>query len=505
MAVDIETLEQLLPQLGAMIEKEFEDNGDTILVQGLKHKDNLYKARRYDKMKRSIKSRVYEYFTSEPRIKIEVRYPPEGQMLPRGKFTDRLEKSDKTTEQIDQIVKETYTTEYANDNESEPFDAVEAQLKFLRRGTAFERELKVWKLRREQADNNGEEFTEKRPEYPFSELEKLKRKKLWEFLRRAAVRETRCIVTTVNNLHNDLMKGNVAYGAKGIVMIIDEATTLTEPSFWGAVIQCITTERVEAEWGGVHPVKVIILAGDPEQLCPLVTSGPKNEFAEQLKVPIYLRLLNGRVKAVDFKQQARMHPQIAMYPNERFYNGAITDHPHVQRMRFSQDELSRVSSTLNPGQQINLRERYPDIIGTRDTDQIERERRYDHDLRTWLVNVTNGQVLYFQESRFNLHNIPVTFKLIKDLVFTPLRDASGRKFFLFKPNEVAIVTPYRAQCGVYEDAVVEFSRQMGSPVKDLSMVHGLDSFELEELNLLMSSGVNTIEGRAMLLMPPRMV
>lgn len=78
---------------------------------------------------------------------------------------------------------------------------------------------------------------------------------------------------------------------KGIVTIIDEASTATEQSVWAAIVKLITKERIVQRFGGVNPIKAIMLAGYSRQAWPLNKWKKFVEFP--FEYPLFCRLIDG--------------------------------------------------------------------------------------------------------------------------------------------------------------------------------------------------------------------
>jgi len=99
---------------------------------------------------------------------------------------------------------------------------------------------------------------------------------------------------------------NIEYNRYGMVLV-DEAAQATEPEVLVAVKKA--TSR-------------IVLIGDHHQLPPTILSSGK--LAEPLRVSLFERAVrSGIITATMLRYQYRMHPFIAEWPNQRFYNGLL--------------------------------------------------------------------------------------------------------------------------------------------------------------------------------------
>jgi ATP-dependent RNA/DNA helicase IGHMBP2 len=94
-------------------------------------------------------------------------------------------------------------------------------------------------------------------------------------------------------------------------VIVDEATQAPDPLLFIALARA----------------KVAVLAGDPEQLGPVVIGGPQLEAV--LGSTVFERLITSGAPAVMLEQQHRMHEAIMLFPSQVTYGGKLRAAPAV--------------------------------------------------------------------------------------------------------------------------------------------------------------------------------
>ena len=77
--------------------------------------------------------------------------------------------------------------------------------------------------------------------------------------------------------------------------------------------------------------RIVIFTGDHKQLPPTVLSlqSGENPFARQLAKPMFTRLLNAGYTKYMLKTNYRMHPDIARWPNQEFYDRQLENAPRT--------------------------------------------------------------------------------------------------------------------------------------------------------------------------------
>jgi ATP-dependent RNA/DNA helicase IGHMBP2 len=196
-----------------------------------------------------------------------------------------------------------------------------------------------------------------------------------------------------------MLGGGVLRGEAFDVALVDEATQAVEPLALMAFLKAPT----------------VVLAGDPKQLAPTVLS--LEAQAQGLGTSLFERLLadyGDDVKRM-LKEQYRMHERIMAFPSARMYEGQLRAHPSV-----AQRTLAEV---LSPGAAVDA----PPVL--------------------FLDTAGKG----FEESK-----APGTESLRNegeaDLVVARARAllAAG-----LAPEELAVITPYRAQAALVRERLAD--------------------------------------------------
>ena len=109
------------------------------------------------------------------------------------------------------------------------------------------------------------------------------------------------------------MLGDASPGASGFFdcVVVDEATQAPDPLLFIALARA----------------KVCVLAGDPQQLGPVVTGGPAVEAV--LGSTVFERLIESGAPSVMLEQQHRMNTQIMQFPSRATYAGKLRASPAV--------------------------------------------------------------------------------------------------------------------------------------------------------------------------------
>lgn len=101
---------------------------------------------------------------------------------------------------------------------------------------------------------------------------------------------------------------------KPAYVIAEEASQMTEATCLNGIIRYYSS------------LKKVILSGDNAQLPPTVTSLNANEFFESEKMSLFERLILSGHSAVRLQLQHRMHPDIAQFVSQEFYDGSLINH-----------------------------------------------------------------------------------------------------------------------------------------------------------------------------------
>jgi hypothetical protein len=100
-------------------------------------------------------------------------------------------------------------------------------------------------------------------------LTKMEDKKLnfhFKVISREVMARAKVIFSTLDNVTNDVISSSFGRDAMGVMLSLDEATMATEPAFWTLLTSIFNAERIENEFGGVDPIKGIIMSGDKRQI-----------------------------------------------------------------------------------------------------------------------------------------------------------------------------------------------------------------------------------------------
>lgn len=183
------------------------------------------------------------------------------------------------------------------------------------------------------------------------------------------------------------------------VVVIDEATQATEPSTMIPLMK---------------GAECVVMAGDHKQLPPLVLS--KEGLANHLDVPLFRRLQEKGMPALLLDTQYRMHPRIAAFASEHFYDGCIKcgveaksrkppsgfpwpdiDIPiafidcHGSEEQYQKQSNALVSSTIENGTYLNREQAKLSIF------VLKNVLKYDSEVTVALLTPYNGQVRLFNE------------------------------------------------------------------------------------------------------------
>ena len=189
--------------------------------------------------------------------------------------------------------------------------------------------------------------------------------KAFRYIRGQTIANSRFIATTANNVASKDMHTNWAPASSthGVSIVGDEAVLQAEADSWISTAPSVSWADKVVAW--VH-------LGDEKQLAPF-NATPRigdqiyNELGERLGVALFTRLRRLGFPTVELKEQARMHPELAEFPNSHFYastlrNALSTDNAtarggqslatvsfwHVRR--YSRTAITSASSHQGPSQ-----------------------------------------------------------------------------------------------------------------------------------------------------------
>jgi hypothetical protein len=138
----------------------------------------------------------------------------------------------------------------------------------------------------------------KNPRQEYKDWIKLSKKYAKELFEDSAVK---LVVCTCSNSAHELRQGFLP-----LFNIVDEAA-------FGNEADVMTPLQ--------GPARMILLAGDHEQLQPIVTSKKDNEYANQIALSLFERMVASPIPFVCLKVNFRMPPQIATLPGALTYGG----------------------------------------------------------------------------------------------------------------------------------------------------------------------------------------
>jgi ATP-dependent RNA/DNA helicase IGHMBP2 len=182
-------------------------------------------------------------------------------------------------------------------------------------------------------------------------------------------------------------------------VIVDEATQASDPLILVALSRA----------------KVAVLAGDPNQLGPVVVGGPAAEA--HLGSTVFERLVG--TDTVMLEQQHRMHEQIMTFPSRSMYGGKLRASPAVASRTLDELGIARDPARGKPVW----------LVDTAGKDWIE--QRTDFDPGGSLNNMPSFQ---FDPSTFNSGNAERVAAEARRLLSRGMR-----------PSDIAIIAAYSAQ------------------------------------------------------------
>lgn len=290
----------------------------------------------------------------------------------------------------------------------------------------------------------------------------------WQTLCQNYVASKQIICSTVGNATSSLLE-RVFRNRKHIVVIIDEASLVTESALWNVIANFISPERIKAEFNGVSPIVKLIIIGDEAQGYPLVKTEREgwNAFANQLALSPYTRLVRAGFAVKQLKEQFRMVPRLIEIPNQRWYGGQLRSSQERMQTRLSQQKRQRL-------------ETFFDIDFTKlqtITEQSDQANAQDGFLRLLLANVPQGVCDKDDgnPSRYNEINAKVIANIFKH-VLQPVGEG-----LLDSTDDFVVLTFYNQQRKVVLNALLDMAQELGIPEKGLhDRVCTVDSFQGRE-------------------------
>ncbi|GJP87676.1 P-loop containing nucleoside triphosphate hydrolase protein [Aspergillus niger] len=121
------------------------------------------------------------------------------------------------------------------------------------------------------------------------------------------------------------------------IIIVEEATQISEGTAISPLIRFYPS------------VKKVILSGDVAQLPPTVTSVSRNEAYNSERLSLFERLLATGVRQILLARQYRMHPSIARFVSESFYEGNLINDESASRQTPEMDQFMTRRYDVAPG------------------------------------------------------------------------------------------------------------------------------------------------------------
>lgn len=262
-------------------------------------------------------------------------------------------------------------------------------------------------------------------------------KAAWLLLAQRLVGKRHIVCCTVGNITSRLMAEALAHFKYGVIMI-DEASLMTDPALCNALANVISRERIDSEYNKVSPIVKLIIIGDEAQGYPLVKTEHEsaNYFGEQLARSPYERLVLAGANVQEMWEQYRMVPTLCHMPNQRWYGG---------RLRVSQE---RQLARLDPKQKALLVQHFElDLNKIVVPDSQDREQAEDGHVRMLLANVPDGecQIEPQTQSRLNMANVEIIIHIFKELV-----SLTHVEHYVSAENELVVSQGRRRRCQITE-------------------------------------------------------
>ena len=291
-------------------------------------------------------------------------------------------------------------------------------------------------------------------------------KDAWRVLVRHFIGRKNVICCTVGNITSALMT-KALKNFKHAVIMVDEASLMTDPALWNAVVNLVDEFRIKHEFSDEPPVVKLVLIGDEAQGYPLVKTEnePFNCFGSQLAPSPYERLVLAGANVQQFTEQFRMPPALCAMPNMHWYGGTLRCSEERQDAR-----LTSAHKTLL--------EEYFDVTYNQEVCASQDRAAVEDDfLRLLLANVPDGQcqVEPHTQSRLNMGNFDVIMRIFRDLIF------KGKAGLANGSGDVVILTFYNAQRRRLLNGLLDLEKEFGLNEGALdNCLHTVDSYQGRE-------------------------
>lgn len=234
-------------------------------------------------------------------------------------------------------------------------------------------------------------------------------------LREYVLSIAKVVVCTLNNAGD----AKLYTSFQPVVTLVDEAAKATEPD-----------SIIPLAWNPAGPV---VFVGDHMQLRPTILSQQTNHFYGQLRQSLFARLAEGGHPHVMLTEQHRMHPDIANIPSKFWYEGRLISVPSTRNR-----PMAKVFSHYL-------------------------QQRFNLKGPTMLLNIP-GVARKLGSSLYNLTNAASVLEILVPLLTE------------VEPGHIAIITPYKAQCHVYKNALYQLGKESGKDLRNIQL-RTIDGFQ----------------------------
>ncbi|KAH7444504.1 hypothetical protein KP509_02G080200 [Ceratopteris richardii] len=235
------------------------------------------------------------------------------------------------------------------------------------------------------------------------------------------LKDASAIFCTVSTAGRKFMRRALPFNC----VVIDEAAQLVEAE--GAIVTRL------------HSLKHVVLVGDHHQLPATVISKTAEDAAYGRS--LFARMMSLGHPSHFLNTQYRMHPEISLFPREKFYDGQLLDGDNVQ------GDLYKAQAKLILGPYIII----DASIGIEQVDEQSKSRK-------------------------NLVEALIVLRLVRGLIKACKKDGSSKS--------VGIITPYSSQKGVLQDWL---SKESTMPLT--VDVNSVDGFQGQEKDIIIFSTV----------------
>ncbi|ERF69339.1 hypothetical protein EPUS_09343 [Endocarpon pusillum Z07020] len=294
-----------------------------------------------------------------------------------------------------------------------------------------------------------------------NQMEVKKYKFLYKELSHEITARANVVFSTMDNVTCSPISSSFGRGARGVMLFLDECTMADEPAVWSLYTSIFSPERIRDEFGGVHPIKGIVMSGDFRQNWPLVTGAEYNEFHPQLMTPLIARFVNSGVPYDEFKTEAT---------ESKFRQLLALEKPMSDR------QFNMLRKYLGGKKDLPLPSRDP----SGRTDIAARKIWLDWSMHAWLLDVPASKCYVGpNHSQVNFANVAATMLFLEDMF---IKTADGKPFIPF--NDVVIVSPYAEQIIEYQKEKVNLARRLGCNSEDLPEAITGDAFHSRDARMV---------------------